>query len=265
MDFSYVDKATRRHCYLPVAALEQLYKEPVVLDALIEALAVPGKPTTFKKLGDNEKRAAIEQHIEHLRRLPTSPWLGAHALEVLAAGVYSARRAIGASIEKHLFPVEREEHLAAPVTEWLKQKGLSVVPEVPLGMNRVDLLGYKDGFWSGKQVVAVELKNDLQQLKRGVDQMTTYADYAQKVYLACTPDLAASYLAANASAEHVPAWDGAVLARKLQKLSVGLLLVEGSAVYEVHSAGDYRPSDEKLDAVERLVKSMTARTTAAQR
>lgn len=264
MDFSYVDKATRRHCYLPVASLEQLYKEPVVVDALIDALAVPGKPTTFRKLGADEKRAAIEQHVEHLRRLPTSPWLGAHALEVLAAGMYSARRVIGAPIVKYLFCVEREESLAAPVTEWLRQKGLSVVPEVPLGMNRVDLLGYKDTFWSGKQVVAVELKNDLQQLKRGVDQMTTYADYAQKVYLACTPDLAASYLAANASAEHVPAWDGAVLARKLQKLSVGLLLVEGATVVEAHPAGEHRPTDDKLGAVERLVKSMTARPAIAQ-
>ncbi len=59
--------------------------------------------------------------------------------------------------------------------------------------------------------------------------MTTYADYAHEVYLACTPAMAAEYLRKHADSREAKRWDREAFDRKLQKLGVGMLLVEGDA------------------------------------
>ncbi len=100
-----------------------------------------------------------------------------------------------------------------------------------MGRCRVDLVGYRSaGFLRAGRAVAVELKNDLGQLKRGLDQMATFRDYGHEVYLACTPALAAEYLDSHAEAPGVRRWDSAVFDRKLGEFGFGLLLVEDDDV-----------------------------------
>ena len=63
--------------------------------------------------------------------------------------------------------------------------------------------------------------------------MGTFGEYANVVYLACTPAFAAEYLDRNSESRGVPHWDPGVLDRKLKAGGFGLLLVERDAVFEV--------------------------------
>lgn len=121
-------------------------------------------------------------------------------------------------------------------------------------MSPDNVLGYRrPGLLRGSRAVAVELKNDVEQLKRGLDQLATFKDYANAVYLACTPALAASYLDRHAGARNVRQWDPELLTRKLKTMGVGLLIVEGSMVMEmlkpVETAPDDRKNKELLDVL----------------
>ncbi|MGH9895316.1 MAG: hypothetical protein ACREA0_25705, partial [bacterium] len=79
------------------------------------------------------------------------------------------------------------DDLLAPVGAWIREKGLEPYVEVPLGTKRIDVVGYKKGnFFVAERVIGVELKNDLVQMERGLDQMTTFAEFAHATYLACT-------------------------------------------------------------------------------
>lgn len=120
---------------------------------------------------------------------------------------------------------------------------LLLVPRVPRGHFRPSpldgrsngaVIGYrKRGLLRSARVVAVELKNELEQLKRGLDQMTTFADYAHVVYLACTPALGAAFLDSHAEGRGVRSWDPDLLTKKLNSFGFGLLLVEGRDVNEI--------------------------------
>jgi hypothetical protein len=58
--------------------------------------------------------------------------------------------------------------------------------------------------------------------------MKPFARFTQSIQLALTPAVAAEYLTACATA--TGRWHGGALARRLQPLGVGLLMVEGDAV-----------------------------------
>lgn len=264
MDFGVFDKDVRRHCYLRVSSLEKLWQEPKALDALVEELQVPGKTGVLKKLSDDEKRSAIEAQIGHFRRLKTSRWYNAEPLEIFAASVFVAKKTPRGLINEHFGSMRKEKDLYAPVAKWLSSSGHAAIPEVSLGKNRVDVLGFKKTFWSwsGRSVISVELKNDLDQLKRGLDQMTTFAEYSHKVYLACTPELAAKYLWSHSKAQNVPHWEGDVLARKLQQFKFGLLLIEGEAVFEVHEPGGHSPAEARLQQVDETVAEVAKKAAA---
>src|SRR5260370_13484779 len=91
----------------------------------------------------------------------------------------------------------------------------------------VDVLGHKKGFLSGNRLLSIELKNEVGQFERALDQMTTFRQYTQLTYLACTPTMAADYLDRHAEARGVKQWDSAVFKNKLESFGFGLLLVEG--------------------------------------
>ena len=106
-----------------------------------------------------------------------------------------------------------------------------------MGTKRADVVGYTPGgLFGSPRVVTVELKNDLAQMSRGLDQMTTYDEFSTAVYLACTPRLAADFLKKHAASPGVRRWEPDALDRKLEKFGFGLLLVEGEEVTEVRSA-----------------------------
>ena len=223
----------RTYCYLDGRALDEALQEPKVLDALLDVLQVPGKPAMLRALSAKDKLREIENQVEHYRSTKTSLWHGVEPAEVVAASIWRSRLGNRYVMGDLFCAVSKEADLLEPVSAWLEAAGLTAHAEVPMGRCRADVVGHRAAALLGlrsARVVAVELKNDLDQLKRGLDQMVTFRDYAHEVYLACTPALAAEYLDAHAEARGVQRWDPDVLNRKLEQFGFGLLLVEGEDV-----------------------------------
>lgn len=79
----------RLYCYLPGSVLRALYGEPPVLDKLMDFLKVPAKnQAQLKRLPVQEKQAAIERQVSHLRSVPHSPWHDVEPPEVVAASIW---------------------------------------------------------------------------------------------------------------------------------------------------------------------------------
>jgi hypothetical protein len=245
-----------RFCYLRLSKLMQLYQDPVVLDALVEQLKVPGTTSVLKRLTEREKQEYIETQIDHFRRMPTSVWYGVPKHEVLSASIWCAQYNDESDRRPLLTPglvrekfgqVSREADLRRPVSKWLLSHGLEPYMEVPLGRKRVDVLGYRaSGVGHSGSLVAVELKNEDSEFARGIDQMSTYAEYTHTVYVACTPAFCAEYLERNAYSKGVNHWDPDVLERKLSAGGFGLLIVERDSVFEVLKPTERAPSDSKI-------------------
>jgi len=213
------------YCYLRGATLRVLLDDGACLDTLMAALGVTGKPAQNRKMPPKEKWQAIEHQIAHLQKTPTGPWYQIDASEIVAATLF---RVLGSKAAKLFGAARSEEALRQPIVSWLKrEKKLNVYDEVSTARNRADVMGYgKDGlFFKSDFVVAVELKNDLRELKRAADQLLTYSEYAHEVYLACTPYMAAECLHEHASAPTVRNWDPEWLNNRLRKIGAGLLLV----------------------------------------
>ena len=245
------------YCYLGGAVLREAIQDPKVLDGLLDQLEVPGKLATLRALSSKEKLQAIERQIEHFRKMRTSIWFGVPVAEVLAASIYRSRLGNRLVLDDLFADARREEDLLDPVASWLEGQGLIAYSEVPMGRGRVDLIGYgKKGLFRSDRVVAVELKNELDQLKRGLDQMTTFADYAHVVYLAVTPALGAEFLDSHAEGRGVQRWDPDVLNRKLETFGFGLLLVEDQDVNEVVEPQERDVAKDKFGEVVASISEM---------
>jgi hypothetical protein len=233
-----------RFCFLRVRLLKELIKDYRILDALLQTLQVPGKSlAALKKLDEREKINLIEAQIEHFRGSKTSLWYGIDAPEVLAASIWRSAPLSNTIVLKEIFrDVIRENELAAPVAKWLAARNYDPYGEIPMGTKRIDVLGHKKVlFGLREQLIGIELKNEVSQLQRGLDQMTTFGEYAHGIYLACTPALAAEYLDRHSSGRNVHHWDPKVFHRKLKSFGFGLLLVEGEKVYEILKPSEREP------------------------
>jgi hypothetical protein len=229
--FSNADSGAR-FCYAGAASLRDALSNTKVVDTLFLDICVPVKPEQFKRLAIEDKLEAIEKEVLHRKNLKTSQWHDEEELEILAGELWLSPN-LQAGLRAKLWPVvKKEADLLEPVAKHLRSEGFEAYREVPMGRNRIDLLGHKVEGWIFKKdvVVGVELKNELAEFSRGIDQMTTFASYTHEVYLACTPTLAAQYVAAHARARGVKRWDGDVLKNKLERAGIGLLLVEGNRV-----------------------------------
>jgi hypothetical protein len=221
-----------RFSYVRVATIRKALATPRVVDALLEQLRMP-----IKRGADLEsKTQALVEHLTHLVELSGSEWYGQQGTDLLVQQVHESRLLSQRYVHRDFFSgVRLEADLLAPVASWLHAGGMEVHVEVPMGKNRVDLLGYRPSTWMGlsaTKVIAVELKNDLGQLGRALDQLATFADYSTQAYLACTPLLAAKYVWRHSRGRGVKGWDDDVLNRQLSRIGVGLLLVEGPDVFE---------------------------------
>ncbi len=245
---------TTRFCYLRVPTLEKAVANPRIVDGLLAQLTVPGKPGVLKAMSHREKLQAIEHQIDSYAASPASVWRGTNTAEVLAASIFraSVSRVLPLKVGAELWSdVPTEACLAGPVARWLKTVGVDTYAEVPLGTKRADVLGFrKGGLLSGSRSIVVELKNEHEQMKRGLDQMTTFAQYGHETYLACTPFFAAHFLDRHAEGQKVKHWDPAVLREKLAAFGFGLLLVEGEHVFEVMRPERRTPTPGKLAEVE---------------
>jgi len=245
---------SRLYCYLPGTVLREALEEQRVLDALLNELEVPGKPGALKRLSPKEKLQAIENQIEHFRTSKTSLWYRVESPEILAASIYRSSLPNGLVLDDFFCDVRSENDLLAPVAAWLEEQRLEAIAEVPMSRKRIDVIGLRrPGLLRRAHVVGVELKSEIRELDRALDQMTTFAEYANRLYLACTPALAAQYLDCHAESRGVRHWDPNVFDRKLERLGFGLLLVEDDEVFEhlepKSSSVDRRKLDELLAIV----------------
>ncbi len=148
----------------------------------------------------------------------------------------------------------------------MKGSGLTTVTGIPFGSGRVDFAGYRKGALSGTRVVAVQVKNEINQLQQALDEMKALVPYTNATYLACTPAMAAEYLTTfadtPADAPNVRGWDAEALRRRLQASGSGLLIVERDAVSQALFPKERHLDLKKLDE---FVASMTTTTTTAPR
>lgn len=245
----FEDSENKRHCYVRVPLLRKAEADPRILDALLDQLEMPGKSlAALKKLGLDEKLRLIEKQIDHFRSMETSIWYKVSAPEVFAASIYRSRLPDKVKNE-FFFNVKKESELLSPVAQWLSSHGYDAYAEIPLGVKRVDVLGHKKGFLSGNRLISVELKNEIGQFERALDQMTTFREYTNLTYLACSPAMATDYLDRHAGARGVKHWDSNVFRKKLESFRFGLLLVEGNNVTEIAKPDEADPQDAKLKEV----------------
>jgi hypothetical protein len=243
-----------RYCYIRANKLMEYYADPIVISGLMEQLQVPGTTATHNHMAENEKKAAIEGQMDHFRQTPTSFWYETNPQEILAASIWRMRGVhLSDRVVRDKFcDVAREEDLMRPVARWLQARGETPYMEIQLGRRRIDVLGYNNK----NRLTAIELKNTDEEFRRGPDQMATFAEYAQAVYLACTPAFAADYLERNAENRNVNRWDATLLDRKLKQGGFGLLIVERDHVYEVIKPVEQNPSEEKVSRIIRNLPSL---------
>ncbi len=245
-----------RHCFLRTELLRQYAEDERLLTLLASELNVPGKPQAMKSLDAKEKFKLITKQIAHLTSTKSSPWHKVDDREVFAAAIWKVKVPKDAAGREALNSVRAESALLQPCREWLSTEGYEPHNEVPMGTARVDVLGYRRSTMMGlrpERVVAIELKNERAQLKRGLDQMTTYALYAHETYLACTPAFAADYLWYHVQSRAVQAWDAFLLRKKLESFGFGLLLVEGTQVYNVIQARRRACEASKLNEIKAVI------------
>jgi hypothetical protein len=244
-----------RFAYVRLPVLREALEDDRVLTALLDVLEVPGKPAVLRSMSREQKLEAIERQIEHYRATSTSLWRDVPLPYVLAASIQ--RSDLPDKIVYKIFSdVKKESALCKPVTDWYSGEGFVVHEEVPLGACRADLVSIKEGRWlSNKEIIAIELKNDLAEMRRALDQMTTYREYAHKVYFACTPWLAADYLLQHSEGHKVKHYDHELLDRRLKELGFGLLLVEGNEIYEHLEPSTREPNKRKLEELTLALES----------
>lgn len=238
--------------YVPAPLLKVLTEkdeDPLFFDLILQNAGGTTKAASLKAMSIGDKRRAVQTIVEARKNQPGTVTHGLHELEVFVIVLREAIEASKAPTKhtKSIWPVvKKEADLLAPIAKHYRAQDYEVYREVPMGRKRVDALCHKkSGFFRSEQLIAIELKNDLAEFKRGIDQMTTYADYAHAVYLACTPAMAFDFLNDHANARGVHKWDPKALENKLGRAGIGLLIVREDDVYEVLQAKPSKVQDAK--------------------
>ena len=220
----FADPDRTRYCYLRLRRLKKAIADTNMLDALAAQLEVAVEPGVSPR----DKMAAIEGQIDRLRATASSIWHQAPTADVLAASLFAASKQAVAGPLSELFSRAPDAAVLVPAVEtWLVSSGLTLFNRLPPG-TAFDRVGYHKAAFSGLRVVGISIKNDASQIDDTLESMKPFARYTQSIQLALTPATAADYLTACARA--TGRWDGEALARRLQPLGLGLLIVEGDAV-----------------------------------
>jgi len=220
----FADPDRTRYCYLRLRRLKKAIADTTVLDALAAQLEVAVESGASPR----DKMAAIEGQIDRLRATASSVWHQVPAAEVLAATLFAAsKRAVAGPLAELFSRAPNAAVLVPPVETWLDSAGLTLFDRLPPGSG-FDRVGYHKAAFSGLRVIGISIKNDASHIDDALESMKPFARYTQSMQLALTPAPAAEYLTACATA--TGRWDGEALARRLQPLGVGLLIIEGDAV-----------------------------------
>ena len=251
MNFGFfTDPDRTRFAYLRLRRLRAALKDEATLAAAAHELAVPSDEMAAPS--PRAKLAALERHIDRLRRTAGAPWSDVPAPEILAAAIF--RAGLGApGPSRDLFsPAAHERDVAKAARSWLESAGFALFEDLPRGLP-VDAVGYQKGLLSGVRVVGVAIKNDVASLEAALVGLPSLARYLSSAYVACTPALAAAYLSARAAASTPPRWDPQAFDRRLGAAGVGLLVVEGDAIAEVklpkHRALDLKAIEDVMAAL----------------
>ncbi len=220
----FTDPDRTRYCYLRLRRLKTALADEVALDALAAELEVRGLASGSSP---RIKIAAIDHQIDRLRATTSSIWHQAPPPDVLAASLFAVSKRAGGPLGELFNPAPGAAVLAPPVATWLDSTGLTIFDRLPPG-TAFALVGYHKAAFSGLRVVAVGINNDASQIDGALEAMKPFARYTQAMHLALTPAVAAEYLTESAKA--TGRWDGGALARRLQTLGAGLLIIEGDAV-----------------------------------
>jgi predicted DsbA family dithiol-disulfide isomerase len=219
---------SERFCYLDRAFIDEVMENEVAQRNLAMQLGIALSSSHWDRLSSSKKAEQLLDAAAYQSRAPTK-WHGLQPLEVIAGVVLET-----IDIDHFLPAAGIEAELTLPVEMWLLDRGYDSFTEVPIGKNRIDVLGVhsKTG-----EVVGIELKNDLSQMKRGVDQITEFGQFCDRMYLGVTPALAARYLAEHGNHRDTSGWDPRFLDDKLSSIQAGLLLVDVDALedaVEIH-------------------------------
>jgi len=244
------------HCYVPGPMVKVWLQDEIMVNVLIECLALPGKLTHTKKDPLDKKVKAIENHINHLVGLEASGWYGARPADVVVASLFRSRAKLPKAVGTMFFyAVKHEDDTLAAAVGWLKKQGMSVYVEVGIGNSRLDVIGVKGGgLLSSSRIVGIELKNQLSEFKRGFDQMSTCAGYVNEMYLGCTPFMALEFLEKHANARSVRNWDTHELESKLAQGGFGMLLIKGEEAHSIHAPKRRAPERRKLEELYATLK-----------
>jgi hypothetical protein len=247
------DPDATRFCGLRLRRLKAAMDDPTILDALLTTLEVPGQG--LSALSRGKKRAAVEERIEVLRGSQTSLWYGVPAPEVFAASIFRAKALASDAVGTLFTEAQQAQDLVPAVATWMNGGGLTVVGGIPFGGTRVDIAGYRKGFLSKARAVAVQIKNDVADIKGALEDLKTFVPYTNTTYLACTPALVAEFLWASVAAADggVARWDAEALVRALQESGSGLLLVEGDALSQALLAKERTLDAKTIEALAALI------------
>lgn len=238
-----------RVAYLRAERLRRVLGKTAVVDRLLEHL---GAAPSARRLGADEKLEALFDHAQEMTDHPR--WSGYTWGEVLVVALDDAGHDC-------FDRVQPEKLLSAPVERFLRSVGCSVLAEEPIGNRRADVLGYRHiGKRERLEFIGVELKTDVDEWKRGPEQLATYALYCHRVYLACAPGFALDVLRKHAAGRGSRGWSAEVLQEVLYRSGFGLLLVEGRSVYEVHEPQPTEPDERN---VEHLANQVARRVSRA--
>ncbi|MDE3243393.1 MAG: hypothetical protein KGO52_11815, partial [Nitrospirota bacterium] len=120
-----------------------------------------------------------------------------------------------------IFGPDEEYETTKPVARFFYKQGYTIFTEVPIGKSRADLVAYNRG--GEPQLIAVELKTKVVQLKKCFAQLMDYQTGADAVYLATTPGCVIKYLAADRDEINPQA-----LEEELHKCGAGLIILDGA-------------------------------------
>ena len=138
---------------------------------------------------ENASLEVLEEQVLLVATLHTNTWPGSskpHPVDVALMAVLEA--GLDDSLVRSIFGgVEKEEDLKAPITAFLKAQGHKVHAEVEAGDSRADLVGYRHAFFE-RDIVAVELKNEVRECERLEAQVANYARRADRVRVVMTPE-----------------------------------------------------------------------------
>jgi len=86
--------------------------------------------------------------------------------------------------------------------------------------------------------------------------MTTFGEYANEMYLGCTPFLALEFLEKHANARSVRNWDARELENKLTRGGLGMLLLAGEEANVIQVPKRHTAQKRKLEELFATLKAM---------